>query len=334
MEDIIWFNVFDFNVFEKDSYPWQLINGGYAMPLNNIVWKVNNGSFVKKGECLFSCTIYSTYYSNSPEAVKELVKYGDILFNAPKDGFFYTRLLNFSSFNCQKNMELCAIYNTKEEYDTASVYDFSLTKNEYKSYTKIKTEYRKEIYAHPSIKTDATVKSIVKWLTENKDNTYGSYGWSEINGTDSTFYINEDLTIDVFADSFSTLIRNDESLPNYIQFNKINGDFSIYFYQTNNDNNITLKGCPRIVTGNFECSRCRLTKFEYMPEYIGRDCIAKTNNISSFVGMPKYIGGCFNIANNDFTDEAWEYAKENIDAEFRDYNISRNKFVKYRKELS
>ena len=59
----------------------------------------------------------------------------------------------------------------------------------------------------------------------------------------------------------------------------------------------------------------------------------KNNSITSFVGVPKKIEGCFNFANNDFTDEAWEYAKDNIDGEFADYNHNGNKFIKYRKGL-
>ena len=49
--------------------------------------------------------------------------------------------------------------------------------------------------------------------------------------------------------------------------------------------------------------------------------------------MPSYIKGVFDFSDNELTDEAWEYAKENIDGEFVDYRLSNNYFVKYRSEL-
>ena len=38
------------------------------------------------------------------------------------------------------------------------------------------------------------------------------------------------------------------------------------------------------------------------------------------------LGISFDISNNELTDEAWDYAKDNIEGEFGDYNIKKNLF--------
>lgn len=74
----------------------------------------------------------------------------------------------------------------------------------------------------------------------------------------------------------------------------------------------SLKGCPKIVNGNF---------------------IVSNNNLKSFEGLPEHIGGYLDISHNEFTDAAWEYAKENITIDFNGYRMHHNMFNKYSKEL-
>lgn len=141
-----------------------------------------------------------------------------------------------------------------------------------------------------------------------------------------------------------------EQLPEYVQFGVVEGNVKF----TNNGwsselNMLTrgqgvygeilphkitiLRGCPKIVKGDFIAENVDIDSLIGGPQIVEGDFIVKRNMIKSFEGMPQYIGGLFNISNNELTDDAWDYAKDNIEGEFGDYNIKKNKFVKYRKEL-
>lgn len=362
-----WYKILDFDIFEDGSYPHQLLSAGWSIPFINVKWKVSNGDFVKKGDCLFTCEVNNAYYQRQIVGNASFQKYtglkdpviydGLCVFNSPSDGYVFSKPNRHIDYMCKKSLEICAICDTKEQallyekyaYTNLYIGNYSSYKQlnipirilrdgkVYKDYTIVTAEsywngrqdYRRQkLFCHPSLKIwDKKLIKITNWLFLTNDITAYSIF------SDTTFYINEDYSIDVKADQMHILVRNEHSLPEFIQFREILGSFYIYFHQTDNDDLITLKGCPNIVHGDFECSRCRLTSFEYAPHYIGGDFIAKTNKLSSFVNMPQYIGGCFNIANNEFDDAAWEYARDNIEGEFCDYNISNNRFVKYRKEL-
>ncbi len=346
----MWYKIFDFNIFEEKSYPYQLLKGGWSLPFINVKWQANNGDFVKKGECIMTCEVNNSYYRQNPRNGDITIYDKKMFFYAPSEGFLYVKDNRKNDFECKKSIEICSIHETKSEYEVyANIFENSIFKKDYSCYIKVGTPYRLidgekitdydistshkstfiKVYLHPSIKeTDELAIKITSWLCITNEIDVFSFGMNK-NGMNSFIYINEDYSIDVIADSITLRL----SLPHYITFREVSGDFKMYRYKTDSDNEITLKGCPNIVHGDFECSKCGLTKFENVPTYVGGDFIAKTNSISSFVGMPKYIGGCFNIANNEFDDAAWEYAKENIDGEFCDYNIANNKFVKYRKEL-
>ena len=329
----MWYKIFDFNIFNEDSYIYQMIKGGYEIPMISVEWKFNNGDYVKAGDILFVCVVNNDFYKNSQGRFFTL--YDEICtFCSPVDGFLYRTPDKTVSFRLRKNTPICAVYETIEEYDNALKYAKNgININDYKDYLLFKEKYRVKIHCHPSINTkNKKLKSIVSWLF-TKDNIYGSYGKNEQNGFVSYFYINNDFSIDCIVDSFSCLVRKDKSLPDYITFRNVSGDFKISFIEISDDDIVSLNGCPEIVYGTFDCSRCHLINFEHTPRYIGEDFIIKRNKLTSFIGMPNYIGGCFNFANNELTDEAWEYCRDNIDGEFCDYNHNGNKFIKYRKGL-
>ena len=96
-------------------------------------------------------------------------------------------------------------------------------------------------------------------------------------------------------------------IPNFISFGTVDCNFTLLGVNGHN-----LIGSPRIVNGNFVCSGLHLTSFE---------------------GMPNFIGGLFDFSDNDLTDDSWEYSKTNIEGEFTDYNSRNNMFLKYRKFL-
>ena len=87
---------------------------------------------------------------------------------------------------------------------------------------------------------------IEKWLKEQRIENY---------------IINDNMTIDV-NEPVSININNG-NIPEYIQFNKIKGNFIC------NDNKLTsLRGCPYHVTDAFFCSRNYLTSMEYAPKIV------------------------------------------------------------------
>lgn len=149
-----------------------------------------------------------------------------------------------------------------------------------------------------------------------------------------TYFINEDYTIDIEPGyeyaweglnnpnkGISVSVEN-KTIPNYINFGyAIVSQFILTSKKRDSSEEKyiqfekveSFKGCPKRIFGDFIC---------------------KDENISSFVDMPLFIGGLFDLSNNSFDDNSWDYAKENIEAEFGDYKITNNKFIKYRKELN
>lgn len=347
MNDLIWFNASDLMLFNKSVFLQKDIDKGCTIPLLNVKWVAKNGVYIHYGDVIFTANINVNGYQHSKYTIeydKEIYKYGEVVAKAAKNGFFFTKN-NQSYFECNIKHPICAICDNEELYNSISQNNqFIINGNDYTEYSLYKSskKYRGEfsdeetkIYIHNSLRLSHfgnfnTIELIANWLLGERENglTYGSYGKNEINQKHPSFFINEDLSVDCLTDFFFC-----DNIPEYISFRKVNGDFHIYA------DTGTLKGCPKYVNGDFECPHWKSAKkealksFDYTPLYIEGDCILKHHNISSFEGMPLYIGGVLNISSNNFTDESWEYAKNNIDADVRDYNIKKNKFVKYRKEL-
>jgi len=83
--------------------------------------------------------------------------------------------------------------------------------------------------------------------------------------------INDDYTIDSHISITLYLDKDVKELPEYIQFNEINGDFDI------SENHLTsLRGCPRIILGNFWCYG---NDVEFSKEYIKSMGISVEQNI-------------------------------------------------------
>lgn len=180
----------------------------------------------------------------------------------------------------------------------------------------------KDICIHPSCVDKELIDKIAKFINDNvTPNIY------------YTYFIGEDYIIDVEPGyeyawqglnnpykGISVSVES-KSIPEYIKFgNAIVSRFTI----TSKKWDFSVE---KWVQGE------KLDTFEGCPNRVFGDFICKNENVSSFVGMPNFIGGIFDISNNILDDNAWDYAKEHIDAEFGDYKISNNKFVKYRKEL-
>ena len=115
----------------------------------------------------------------------------------------------------------------------------------------------------------------------------------------NNYSINADMSIDVgrsvdFTNRGHYIYDN---LPEYINFNVVDGNFWIY-----QNGLLSLRGSPKKTTGSFSCSQNSLTSFEYAPEYIGKDFFCYRNNFTSLDFFPKYIGGDLEI-DDTFTEE-------------------------------
>lgn len=89
------------------------------------------------------------------------------------------------------------------------------------------------------------------------------------------YTINKDLTIDVDDDVniFANSLENGE-LPDFIQFNKIIGNFSISDFRLGGYYIYSLIGCPLRVYGNFSIRAKELDTLEGCPKKVGGIFIA------------------------------------------------------------
>ena len=100
----------------------------------------------------------------------------------------------------------------------------------------------------------------------------------------TNYTINEDGSIDVDGDVY-LWNKGLTELP--LTFNKVTGYFDC------DDNNLTtLKGCPRWVGGFFSCYRNRLPSLEFSPDYVGGDFYCYNNPLTDNYSDTE-IGGYF-----------------------------------------
>ena len=87
------------------------------------------------------------------------------------------------------------------------------------------------------------------------------------------YNINEDFTIDVYGNVYLEY-KNIESLPSFIQFGTVEGNFMI-----GNNNLNSLIGCPIRVFGSFACDRNNLRSLEGAPKEVREDFWSHNNFI-------------------------------------------------------
>jgi len=106
------------------------------------------------------------------------------------------------------------------------------------------------------------------------------------------YTINKDYTIDVKGDVM--LVNIDIAvLPDFIQFNKIRGSFSVSL------NDFTsLRGCPYEVDFNFWCNYNHLKSLEFAPKKVGANFGINNGLIKSLKYCPEYVGADFYCKNN------------------------------------
>ena len=120
-----------------------------------------------------------------------------------------------------------------------------------------------------------TKEEIIEWLKK-----YGI----------ENYKINDDLTVDVNK----TVVLQSEKLTKIdIKFNKIIGYFDI-----SQNNLISLKGSPSIITSDFYCDFNDLTSLKYSPVEVGGNFNCEYNKLTSLEGCPEIINGYFNCNDN------------------------------------
>ena len=103
------------------------------------------------------------------------------------------------------------------------------------------------------------------------------------------YKINDDLTIDVNG-NVDLYGYSESQLPDHIQFNEVNGYFNIGYSQIK-----TLKGCPKIVNGEFYCSGCsKLETLKGAPEIVKEDFYCSDcDSLTTLEGSPEIVDGGF-----------------------------------------
>jgi hypothetical protein len=103
------------------------------------------------------------------------------------------------------------------------------------------------------------------------------------------------LTIDTYTTV--NITENDiTEFPEFIKFNHISGGF-----QCNNNELITLKGCPIVVSGSFICSWNNLSNLMYGPKLVQIDYMASHNKLTSLQGLG-VIKQSLDLSNNFLED--------------------------------
>lgn len=100
----------------------------------------------------------------------------------------------------------------------------------------------------------------------------------------------DDLTIDVDG-KVDLSFYEKEQLPDFIQFGKVNGDFTLYYSTML----LSLKGCPKEVDGDFTCTNCKkLKSLEGCPQKVGKNFYCNMcTNLNSLKGCPEEVGESF-----------------------------------------
>lgn len=110
--------------------------------------------------------------------------------------------------------------------------------------------------------------SIEAWLRQNR-----IYSYSIENGETG-------LIVNSTEECINLSNQNLKFIP--IQFGTVTGQFIVIWA-----NLLSLKGCPKIVGRDFDCSTNQLTSLEFGPESVGGNYQCVNNKLASLEGLPK-----------------------------------------------
>jgi len=113
-------------------------------------------------------------------------------------------------------------------------------------------------YRNPKEALDVSIKPLIEeWLEKHKITQFCT--------------INDDLSID--SNTFIGIMDKIEEseLPYFIKFNKTLG------FSCSKNNLTSLRGCPKIVEGNFYCYANKLTSLEGAPKEVSKNFVCHNN---------------------------------------------------------
>jgi hypothetical protein len=125
------------------------------------------------------------------------------------------------------------------------------------------------------------------------------------------YTINSDGTVDVDGDVLLGC-KGLTKLPIY--FNYVSGNF-----YCNNNQLVSLKGCPKEVGNNFDCYNNKLKSLEGCPQEVGGYFDCQYNQLKSLEKCPKKVGGNFYCHDNPLPREI----KDNPKSYLKQINRSR-----------
>lgn len=191
-----------------------------------------------------------------------------------------------------------------------------------------------------------TLDLIINWITES----------DEFRCDNGMCCINEDFTIDVVQCNFYEdndkgltirVLPIGHKLPDFIQFNKVYGNFRYCNEGWNCTKNylsgykggevkkhaiFSLKGCPNEVHGNFVVDHIDLECLAGGPKKVTGNYLANSNQLESLDGAPEYVGGKFNLNSNNLTDDAIkECIESHVEYNWKEISIRNNpELIRYR----
>ena len=335
--------------------------------------QINSGNFVELNENSYGyayCLIWEIFYhyiynnvnleNNTNDRFKD--KFGSMCYIYDKKTCKhenFDKLL--SSDEVSKRLKLLSKYDCKEISQLISRVNFSeaeITINN-KKYCKCYNRTKYNIYVNESIKNENKTTEIIRLITLDRFFTYSD---DIITILDSNYKLNfvknnrvDPTPLNVLLKnvihksyvnlgmkhlSFSSPLINIGRCDTTIKYRKSDKELSEDYYSRlleykslrKNYDEIEFN-CPEIVEGDFIAKDCNLNSLKGCPKIVNGNFIVNNNNLKSFEGLPEHIGGYLDISHNEFTDAAWEYAKDNMTIDFNGYRMHHNMFNKYRKEL-
>ena len=109
----------------------------------------------------------------------------------------------------------------------------------------------------------------------------------------TNYTINLDGSIDVVGNVY---LIHDGLTEIPLKFNKVSGDFSCSRNKLTN-----LEGCPNYVGDTFYCGYNNLTSLYGCPNYVGDAFYCGYNNLTCLIGSPNYVGDTFYCGYNNLT---------------------------------
>ncbi len=123
----------------------------------------------------------------------------------------------------------------------------------------------------------------------------------------SKYILNTDGSIDCNHQHLQLFANHLYTIP--FNFNRINGDFSIY------SNYLTsLKNCPKYISGYFECFDNKLSSLEFGPEYVGNFYACSYNKLETLKGCVEEVYGHFDCVDNQLT--SLEFCPMQVEGDF------------------